>query len=76
MIRKFKIGHYTNLEAATGCTVILPPAEITASACVRGASPGTRELALLSPERKISRIHALLLTGGSSFGLTSAQGIM
>jgi L-aminopeptidase/D-esterase-like protein len=76
MLSSFKIGHYTSLEAATGCTVILPPAEITASACVCGASPGTRELALLSPERKISRIHALLLTGGSAFGLNAAQGIM
>lgn len=76
MLATFKIGHFTDLKKGTGCTVILPPQENTASAAVRGASPGTRELALLGPERKISRIDALVLTGGSAFGLGCAQGVM
>ena len=76
MLSKFKIGHYTNIENGTGCTVIIPPEKNVTSAAVRGASPGTRELALLSPERKINNIHALVLTGGSAFGLNSAHGVM
>lgn len=76
MLSKFKIGHYTNIQAGTGCTVIIAPAGTVASASVRGASPGTRETALLAPDKKISQIHALLLTGGSAFGLGCAQGIM
>lgn len=76
MLQEFKIGHYTDLQNGTGCTVILPPEKNVTSAAVRGASPGTRELALLSPQRKISHIHALVLTGGSAFGLNCAHGVM
>ncbi len=76
MLNQFKIGHYTDLKNATGCTVILPPADAVVSASVQGASPGTRELSLLSPEKKIESIHALLLTGGSAYGLGAANGIM
>lgn len=76
MLDTFKIGHYTNLERVTGCTVIIPPRGNVASAAARGASPGSREYALLSPKRKISEIHALVLTGGSAFGLNCAHGVM
>jgi L-aminopeptidase/D-esterase-like protein len=76
MLSVFKIGHFSNEQAGTGCTVILPPESNVASASVRGASPGTRDLALLAPDKKISSIHALVLTGGSAFGLNAAQGIM
>jgi len=76
MLSKIKIGHYTNLDLGTGCTVILPPKENVATASVRGASPGTREIALLSPEKKISTINALVLTGGSAYGLGCAHGVM
>ncbi len=76
MLEYFKIGHYSDLQNATGCTVILPPADVVVSASVQGASPGTRELALLSPEKKINSVNALLLTGGSAFGLSAADGIM
>ncbi len=76
MLSEFKIGHYTDSTAGTGCTVIVPPKENIASVAVQGASPGTREIALLSPEKKISHIHALVLTGGSAFGLGCAQGVM
>lgn len=71
-----QVGHWTNLEAATGCTVILCPAGAVAGADVRGGAPGTRELALLDPVCTVERIHALLLAGGSAFGLAAADGVM
>ena len=76
MERKFKIGHYTNREKGSGCTVILCPENTRGSAHARGISPGTREYALLSPYRKMEEIHALFLTGGSAFGLDAAAGVM
>ena len=76
MLNKVKIGHFTDIEQATGCTVIVPPAGNICSACAFGAAPGTRELALLQPDKKIQEIHALLLTGGSAFGLNAAHGLM
>jgi L-aminopeptidase/D-esterase-like protein len=75
-MKSFKIGHYTDLENGTGCSVILCPDGVTASAYARGVSPGTREFALLSPFRKVNEIHGLLFTGGSAFGLDAASGIM
>ena len=72
----FKIGHYTDLFAATGCTVIICPRENIASCYIGGASPGSRETALLAPERKIKTVNAILLTGGSAFGLNAAAGVM
>jgi L-aminopeptidase/D-esterase-like protein len=71
-----QVGHWTNLEAATGCTVILCPAGAVAGADVRGGAPGTRELALLDPLCTVERIHALALAGGSAFGLAAADGVM
>ncbi|MCA9835680.1 MAG: P1 family peptidase [Trueperaceae bacterium] len=72
-----KVGHWTDLEARTGCTVILCPEEgCVASAFVLGGSPGSRELALLEPEKTVQKIHALLLTGGSAFGLAAATGVV
>ncbi len=76
MLDIFKVGHYSDTQNGTGCTVILPPSENITSAHAMGASPGTREYALLSPKRKISTIHALVLTGGSAFGLCAACGVM
>lgn len=76
MLSKFKIGHYTDVKAGTGCTVILPPSNNVASAYVAGASPGTREIALLAPDKKVSKIDALVLTGGSAFGLGCAHAVM
>ena len=72
----FKVGHYTDLENMTGCTVILCPPKTRASCEVRGASPGSRELALLAPDKSMQEIHAILLTGGSAFGLAAADGVM
>lgn len=70
------IGHATDLEARTGCTVILFDHPALTAVEVRGAAPGTRELDLLAPGRMVQRADAILLTGGSVFGLSSADGIV
>jgi L-aminopeptidase/D-esterase-like protein len=72
----FKVGHWTNEEAGTGCTVVLPPAGNVAAVDIRGSSPSERELTHLDPDRKMTEIHAVLLTGGSAFGLAAATGVM
>ena len=71
-----QVGHWTNLEAATGCTVILCGAGAVAGVDVRGGAPGTRELALLDPLCSVERVHAIMLAGGSAFGLAAADGAM
>ena len=76
-IKGIRAGHYTDPVAQTGCTVILPPPEgAVASASFFGPSPGSREGVLLAPEKKVERIHGLLLTGGSAFGLDAASGVV
>jgi L-aminopeptidase/D-esterase-like protein len=72
----FHIGHWTDRRAGTGCTVILPPPGNVASCDVRGSSPSSRELELLHVERRLTEIHAILLTGGSAFGLAAAEGVV
>ena len=71
-----KVGHTTNSIARTGCTVILCPAGATAGVDVRGAAPGTRETDALRPGRLVQKAHAILLTGGSAFGLDAAGGVV
>ncbi len=71
-----QVGHWTNLEAGTGCTVVLCPAGAVAGVDVRGGAPGTRELALLDPVCTVEKVHAVLLAGGSAFGLAAADGVM
>ena len=71
------VGHFTDPQAATGCTVILAPdGGMRAAAYVRGRATGTRELDALSPAHLVPVIHALLLTGGSAYGLGAADGVM
>ncbi|QYG94774.1 P1 family peptidase [Iamia sp. SCSIO 61187] len=70
------VGHWTDAEARTGCTVVLVPEGTAASAEVRGGAPASRELDLLVPGRLVDRIDAVLLTGGSAFGLAAADGVM
>ncbi len=70
------VGHWTNAEAMTGCTVILFPEGTIASGEVRGGAPATREFALLDPTKMVQRIDAAVLTGGSAFGLATADGVM
>ncbi|ADV66266.1 P1 family peptidase [Deinococcus maricopensis] len=73
----FRVGHWTDPVGRTGCTVILCPDEgAVASGSFLGPSPGTREGVLLAPEKKVERVHALLLTGGSAFGLSAATGVV
>src|SRR5438128_6287965 len=71
-----RVGHWTNLEAATGCTVVLCEQGAVAGVDVRGAAPATRETDLLRPGSLVGRAHAILLTGGSAFGLAAATGVM
>ena len=75
-INGIKVGHATDLSARTGCTVILCPAGATAGVDVRGAAPGTRETDALRPGRLVQKAHAVLLTGGSAFGLDAAGGVV
>jgi L-aminopeptidase/D-esterase-like protein len=70
------VGHWTDEVARTGCTVVLFPPDTTASGEVRGGAPATREFALLDPTRLVSSIDAVVLTGGSAFGLAAADGVM
>ncbi len=70
------VGHWTDAEHGTGCTVVLTPRGARASVAVRGMAPGSRELALLEPERTVQEVHAILLTGGSAFGLAAAEGVV
>jgi L-aminopeptidase/D-esterase-like protein len=71
-----KVGHYTDLRAATGCTVVLCEEGATAGVEVRGPAPGTRETAHLRPQHLVQQIHGVLLSGGSAFGLDAAAGVM
>lgn len=74
--RNVKIGNATDLDAATGCTVILCEAGATAGVDVRGGGPATRETDLLKPENMVQQIHAVVLSGGSAYGLDAASGVM
>jgi len=75
-VRGVSVGHFTHAQRATGCTVVLCPQGAVAGVDVRGGAPGTRETDLLRPENTVDRVHALLLTGGSAFGLDAAGGVM
>jgi L-aminopeptidase/D-esterase-like protein len=70
------VGHATDEERLTGCTVVICGDGATAGVAVRGAAPGTRETDLCRPGTLIERVHAVLLTGGSAFGLEAAAGVM
>ena len=71
-----RVGHFTDTRRPTGCTVILTPEGTVAGVDVRGAAPGTRETELLSPLNAVETVHAILLAGGSAFGLDAAGGVM
>jgi L-aminopeptidase/D-esterase-like protein len=70
------VGHWTDVEARTGCTVIRFDAPALTAVDVRGAAPGSRELELLAHGRTVQRPDAILLTGGSAFGLAAADGVV
>ncbi len=71
-----KVGHYTDTIAATGCTVILCPSKTVGAVDVRGGAPGTRETDLLQAHNLVAEVTAVVLSGGSAFGLSSADGVM
>jgi len=71
-----RVGHWTDLAAGTGCTVVLCEQAVAVGVDVRGAAPATRETDLLRPGSLVGRAHAILLTGGSAFGLDAATGVM
>lgn len=72
----FSLGHWTHADAVTGCTVLLADQLVPAAVDVRGAAPGTRETDLLGSGRTVQGVDAILLTGGSAFGLSAADGIV
>ena len=72
-----RVGQWTDRRAATGCTVVLCPPEGAVAACaVLGGAPGTRETDVLLPGNQVKRAHAVVLAGGSAFGLEAAGGVM
>ncbi|MFQ5737640.1 MAG: P1 family peptidase [Acidobacteriota bacterium] len=73
-IQGIRVGHFTFESRPTGCTVVLAEAGAVAGVDVRGSAPGTRETDLLNPISTVQRIHALVLAGGSAFGLAAAAG--
>ncbi len=70
------VGHHTDAGAGSGCTVVLAPDGAVGGVDVRGAAPGTRETDLLRAENTVSAVHAIVLSGGSAYGLASASGVM
>jgi L-aminopeptidase/D-esterase-like protein len=77
-VKGLQVGHFTNTQnnARTGCTVIIAKKGAVGGADVRGCAPGTRETDLLRPDCLVEKVHAVLLTGGSAFGLDAASGVM
>ena len=76
MLDSIKVGHADDAEALTGCTVFLPPAGTVGACEVRGGAPGTRETDLLKPTFTVEGPNAVLLSGGSAFGLGAANGVV
>ena len=72
----FQVGHWSDEPARTGCTVVIPPAGTRGGVDVRGGGTGTRELEALSPLANAEGPNAVLLTGGSAFGLGAADGVV
>jgi L-aminopeptidase/D-esterase-like protein len=75
-VEGLKVGHHTLTERLTGCTVILAEKGATAGVDVRGSAPGTRETDLLDPTNTVQQVHAIVLSGGSAYGLATADGVM
>src|SRR5258708_25643392 len=71
-----RVGHAQDYGALTGCTVILCPPDTVGGVDQRGGAPGTRETDLLRPMHLVQHIHAIMLAGGSAFGLAAADGVM
>ncbi|MBV6520300.1 MAG: putative aminopeptidase [Gemmatimonadaceae bacterium] len=76
VVKGIKVGHYRLTGRPTGCTVVLAEKGVVGGVDVRGAAPGTRETDLLDPVNTVSVVHAIVLAGGSAFGLDAAGGVM
>ncbi len=76
MLDKFKIGHFTDTEKGTGCTVIIAEDGAIGGCSIRGSSPATRETDLLKTEKTVQTINSVVLSGGSAFGLEASSGVM
>lgn len=72
----FLVGHYTDTQAVTGCTIVICPPDTLGAVDVRGGAPGTRETDLLNPQNRVEHVTAVMLSGGSAYGLASATGAM
>lgn len=72
----FRCGHAQDVAAGTGCTVVVAPEGAVCGVDVRGGGPATRETDLLKPENMIEAVHAVVLAGGSAFGLAASEGVM
>jgi L-aminopeptidase/D-esterase-like protein len=75
-VQGIKVGHFTDTRRPTGCTVLIFEKGATAGVDVRGSAPGTRETDLLSPTNTVQQVQAILLSGGSAFGLDAASGVV
>nr|MBA3729132.1 P1 family peptidase [Actinomycetota bacterium] len=75
-VQGIRVGHWTDPVGLTGCTVVLCPPGTIGSGEVRGGAPGTRETDLLRPGMLVQEVDAVLLTGGSAFGLAAADGVV
>ena len=71
-----RVGHFTDTRRPTGCTVVVAEAGAVCGVDVRGGAPGTRETDVLAPVNSVQAVHAVLLTGGSAFGLEAATGVV
>src|ERR1700756_1796884 len=75
-VEGIKVGHFTDSRRPTGCTVLLFEKGATAGVDVRGSAPGTRETDLLNPVNSVQQVQAIVLAGGSAFGLDAASGVV
>ncbi len=75
-VQGIEVGHYTDPEHATGCTVVLCRGGAVGGVDIRGSAPGTRETDLLRPGNLVEQVHAIVLSGGSAYGLDAASGVM
>ena len=75
-IEGLKVGHWTDKKNKTGCTVLISEKPLIASVDIRGGAPGTKEIALLDPIASAPNVNAILLTGGSAFGLNASGGVV
>src|SRR3954465_393825 len=75
-VKGIRVGHAQDLTAITGCTVIICPPNTIGGVDQRGGAPGTRETDLLRPMHLVEHVNAITLSGGSAFGLATADGVM